>query len=76
MEGMVDKQQRAALESQINEFGQCPRSAWGKLGRIGCTSVVGWGGVGLGGLSSALAVVVLATMVLSPHLPILQQHLA
>ena len=27
VEGMVDKQQRAALESQINEFGQCPRSA-------------------------------------------------
>lgn len=27
VDNMVDKQQRAALESQINEFGQCPRSA-------------------------------------------------
>ena len=27
VEGMADKQHRAALESQINEFGQCPRSA-------------------------------------------------
>lgn len=37
VEALVDKQQRAALESQINEFGQCPRSvspAWD-----------GWGGV-------------------------------
>ena len=25
VEQMTDKQQRAALESQINEFGQCPR---------------------------------------------------
>lgn len=25
IEHMTDKQQRAALESQINEFGQCPR---------------------------------------------------
>lgn len=25
VEHMADKQQRAALESQINEFGQCPR---------------------------------------------------
>ena len=25
VENMADKQQRAALESQINEFGQCPR---------------------------------------------------
>ena len=43
VEGMVDKQQRAALESQIHEFGQCPRSvttAW--------AGVEVWGG-GRGG---------------------------
>lgn len=31
VEHMTDKHQRAALESQINEFGQCPRQDFGIL---------------------------------------------
>ena len=61
VENMADKQQRAALESQINEFGQCPRLVTPGWERVGCRSWKGGGGVGRGMFTSVLVAVTVAS---------------
>lgn len=44
IDGLVSAQERAALESQINEFGQCPRQLFARPHppRLACPAVAEW----------------------------------